>query len=427
MTRRDSASVSTDETETRLIELREAWRSLNKAETSRKNLALQTVATQIAQNRSKLLAANQADLEALPKQTTSAFRDRLELNEERLKNLIEGLEQVSALEDPLGEAVEEKRLGNGLELRRVRAALGVLFLIFESRPNVAIESFALAFKSGNGLILRGGSESMRTVGVLYSAIKTALEETGFDPNVVWGITDADRGIISTLLKSQKWIDVVIPRGGEGLIKFVQENSAIPILKNDRGLCHTYVHEDADLEMALNIVENAKVHRPGVCNSLETVLVHQKIAAGFLPQLALRLEKHHVQWFGCSRTCSVLKGRKDLSLAQEQNWDTEYLDYKINCRIVNDLEEALAHIEKHGSRHSEAIVTASHAAAARFQAEVDAAVVYWNASTRFTDGFEFGLGGEIGISTQKLHVRGPIGLRELTSSRWIIKGTGQIRS
>jgi glutamate-5-semialdehyde dehydrogenase len=240
------------------------------------------------------------------------------------------------------------------------------------------------------------------------------------------VTDPDRALVDFLLQQKQWIDIVVPRGGDSLIDFVTRNSRIPVIKNDRGLCHVYVHEDADLGMAERIVVNAKCQRPGVCNSMETVLVHSKVASEFLPRLHRATGPLGVKWYGCPRTLALLQGAKDVEPAGAQSFDTEYLSLKMNCRVVDSFEEAIAHIEKHGSRHSESIVTASHETARRFEDEIDAAAVYWNASTRFTDGFELGLGGELGISTQKLHVRGPVGLRELTSTRWVIEGNGQTR-
>jgi len=299
-------------------------------------------------------------------------------------------------------------------------------MIFESRPNVILEAFALAFKSGNTLILRGGSDSRETSAVIYQMMDQVLAKNHLQDKVFYGVQDYDRAIVEQLLQRKDLIDVVVPRGGEKLIEFVQKTAMMPIIKNDRGLCHTYVDSDADLAMAVRIVTNAKTHRPGVCNALETVLVHQDCALAFLPQLYQNTESFGLQWRVDAASEKILKGQKNIQMAAEKDWDTEYLDLVMNCRVVADLNEAILHIEQHGSKHSEAIVTKNEAHARRFQQEIDAAVVYWNASTRFTDGFEFGLGGELGISTQKLHVRGPVGLRELTTPRWIVSGSGQIR-
>lgn len=408
----------------RLTLCRREAAKLRASSAAERNLALETAATLLLARRNEITAANRADLDALPADATPAFRDRLTIDDKRLDLMAESLRQVAALADPLGEEVDRRTLNNGLDVRRVRSPLGVIFLIYESRPNVATEAFSLALKSGNIIILRGGKESKRTTESLYAILGEALETSGLSRGAFWGISDPDRKLVEFLLQQNKLIDIVIPRGGDALIEYVVRNSKIPIIKNDRGLCHVYVHEDADLEMAAAIVVNSKTQRPGVCNAMETLLVHAGVREKFLPLLYARLSG--VEWFVDEASSSALAGKTKVRPAVEKSWDTEYLDLKMNCRVVGSLDEALRHIEAHGSGHSEAIVTASEKAARRFQAEVDAAAVYWNASTRFTDGFELGLGGEIGISTQKLHVRGPVGLRELTSVRWVIDGDGQVR-
>jgi glutamate-5-semialdehyde dehydrogenase len=343
----------------------------------------------------------------------------------------ESLAAVRALPDPIGEVAERRILPNGLLVQRVRSPLGLIFMIFEARPNVAIEAFSLALKSGNALILRGGKECMETTSVLYELIANALTHAGLPPECLWGITNPDRTLTLELLKARSFIDVVVPRGGETLIEFVVEHSRIPIIKNDRGLCHVYIHEDADINMTLDLVDNAKTQRPGVCNSMETLLVHERVATALLPVLHSRISSaergHPVEWRICQKGTKTLMERDRVILACEKDYDTEHLDYILNCKVVGSLDEAIAHIEAHGSRHSEAIVTRSESTARQFQSRVDAAAVYWNASTRFTDGYQLGLGGELGISTQKLHVRGPVGLRELTSLRWLVDGHGQIRT
>ena len=415
--------------ETRLQSIRKAARALRSTPGASKNRALNLAASKLSERSEEILRANQEDLANLDPGTTSAFRDRLMLSAIRLDQIREGLTQVEALHDPVGELVEQKTLANGLKLRRVRSPLGVIFMIFESRPNVAIESFSLAFKAGNAVILRGGKESMRTTGVLYSILQEALVEARLPSECLWGITDPDRALMERLLKQRRLIDVVVPRGGAGLIDFVTSTSEIPVIKHDRGMCHVYVHEDADLKMAEDIIANSKCQRPGVCNAMETMLIHEKIALKLLPSLYFRLSGtpavNKLEWFVSPEAGLVLGPQSLVRPAAEKNWDTEYLDFKVNCRIVKSVDEAIEHIEKHGSSHSEAIVTQTESVARHFQNEVDAAAVYWNASTRFTDGFEFGLGGELGISTQKLHVRGPVGLRELTSARWIGDGKGQV--
>lgn len=410
-----------------LIEIRKAAQILRGASSEGKNKVLSEIARLLKEREPQILAANKQDLESLDRNATSAFRDRLALNPVRIDQMIESLNEVIALVDPVNEIVEQRILKNGLKVKRVKAPLGVILMIFESRPNVAIESFSLAFKSGNAAILRGGKESMRTTAALYEVLNQALSENDFPVECLWGITDPDRSLTAALLKESRYIDVVVPRGGDKLIEFVVSNSRIPIIKNDRGLCHVYAHEDADLKMAENIVKNAKTQRPGVCNSMETLLVHERVAVRFLPSLHEALKPFSVKWFGCSKTLEILNGHHEVRPASAESWDTEYLDFIMNCKIVASFDEAIAHIETHGSRHSESIVTRSAQVAKEFQATVDAAAVYWNASTRFTDGHQLGLGGELGISTQKLHVRGPVGLSELTSARWIIDGEGQTRA
>ena len=407
--------------------LRAATRALRFLEARAKNETLIALASRIDGARAKILAANQEDLERLKPETPPAFRDRLKLDDDRIDGMIESLRQVAKLPDPVGETVEERTLKNGLKLRRVRAPLGVILMIFESRPNVILEAFSLAFKSGNGIALRGGSESRSTAAVFYLLMREALTASGVSAESFYGISDYDRAIVEALLKRSDWIDVVVPRGGERLVQSVVENARMPIIKNDRGLCHAFVDENVDLDMAVRIAKNAKTQRPGVCNSLETILVHEKIAPEFLPRMHEACAALGLRWRCDRRSAEILAEKARVEDATPEDFHTEHLDLILNCRVVADLAEALAHIEVHGSKHSETILTKNEAHARRFQNEIDAAAVYWNASTRFTDGFEFGLGGELGISTQKLHVRGPVGLRELTSIRWIADGTGQIRS
>ncbi|MCB0403557.1 MAG: glutamate-5-semialdehyde dehydrogenase [Bdellovibrionales bacterium] len=411
---------------TQLAACKKEARALRTAPKEEKNAVLLTAAELLLKRSPKILEANAKDMAALAPDATHAFKDRLLLNEERLKQAADSLQQVAAQKDPVGEEVTSRVLENGLRLRQVRSPLGVILLIFESRPNVALEAFSLAFKSGNIILLRGGKESRHSTAAIYALLEEALSQNEMSSKLFWGITDPDRTLVEFLLKQKQYIDVVVPRGGEGLINYVVENARMPIIKNDRGLCHVYLHADADPEMSLNIVENAKTQRPGVCNAVETLLVHEAIAEQVLPKLYERLSLKNVRWFCCPIALKILEGKSGVVAATPENWDTEYLDYQLNCRVVSDLEAALAHIEAHGSGHSESIVTASAEAGHKFQQEVDCAAAYWNASTRFTDGFAFGLGGELGISTQKLHVRGPVGLRELTSARWIVDGQGQVR-
>lgn len=407
-----------------LKELKDAARTQRALPSLAKDKALKNLAFDLMAAKNEILFANAEDLRRLSTSVTNAFRDRLTLNEERLEGMAASLLAVAALPDPNNELTEQRVLENGLQIRRVRAPLGCIFMIFESRPNVILEAFSLAFKSGNVILLRGGSDSSSSAGIIYQMMTKSLQRSGLTHRSFLGLQDYDRGLVETLLTRKDLIDVVVPRGGDRLIEFVQAKSHMPIIKNDRGLCHTYIDASANLEMAVRIVKNAKTQRPGVCNSLETVLVHEDIAGTFLPKLHQAMTG--VQWKADQSSLEILKTLPMVEAASSLDWDTEHLDLIMNCRIVKNLEEAIAHIERHGSKHSECIVTSSETNARKFQAEIDAAAVYWNASTRFTDGFSLGLGGELGISTQKLHVRGPVGLKELTTPRWVIDGVGQIR-
>ena len=389
----------------------------------RKNECLRRLARAVEDGADRILAANAQDLTALDPASPAAYRDRLTLNSARLADMAESLRQVAALPDPVGEVVEARTLANGLVVRRVRAPLGVIFMIFESRPNVALEAFSLAFKAGNAIVLRGGRESAATTAELYRLMRDIFDD-GAVPFV--GMTDYDRAHVTHLLGRADLIDVVVPRGGDRLIAFVQETARMPIIKNDRGMCHAFVDASADPAMAIDIVINGKTQRPGVCNALETLLIHEAAAPAVLPALFARPEAETLRWRVDPAAKRLLGDHPRVEAAAPADWDTEHLDLILNCRVVRDLDEALAHVARHGSRHSETIVTSNEAHARKFQVRVDAAAVYWNASTRFTDGFALGLGGELGISTQKLHVRGPVGLRELTTPRWLIDGTGQIR-
>ncbi|WP_413584406.1 glutamate-5-semialdehyde dehydrogenase [Bdellovibrio sp. HCB274] len=409
-----------------LSDLRAAARTQRKITSEVKNQALLKIAELLEKSSNEIIEENKKDLAALPADTAAAFRDRLTLNAERIDGMVVSLKQVAALPDPVGELIEKTTLNNGLLLKKVRAPLGVIFMIFESRPNVILEAFSLAFKSGNVILLRGGSESKHSSAVIYRLMRESLTASGFAQLPFHGVEDYDRSLVEKLLKRKDMIDIVVPRGGDNLIDFVQRTALMPIIKNDRGMCHTYVAEDADLDMAAKIVANAKTQRPGVCNALETVLVNEQVAAKFLPLLYKATDAKNLEWHVDAPSLAILKDQPRVKAATPQDWDTEYLELIMNCRVVKNLEEAISHIEQHGSKHSEAIITVSEEKARTFQLDIDAAAVYWNASTRFTDGFEFGLGGELGISTQKLHVRGPVGLRELTNARWLIDGRGQTR-
>lgn len=412
--------------ETELKQLKRSASLQRRLSSHQKNNFLVALAGELKNKSQLILETNQLDLNRLPESTPPAFRDRLLLNPFRIESMVESILKVAHLEDPVGEIVEEKTLANQLKIKKVRGPLGIILLIFESRPNVITEAFSLAFKSGNLIILRGGSDSQNSCGIIYEIIRQVAQSESLPFIPFIGIEDYDKNMISHLLKRSDLIDIVVPRGGSQLIEFVQNNSRIPIIKNDRGLCHIYVHEDADLEMAVKIVVNAKTQRPGVCNSMETLLVHKSIAPLFLDQLYEATLSKNLKWKVDMNTAEILKNRPNITLANLNDWDTEHLDLIMNCHLVEDIEEAMTWIDLHGSKHSEAIITESKETARIFQDEVDAAAVYWNASTRFTDGYEMGLGGELGISTQKLHVRGPVGLKELTTPRWIIDGNGQVR-
>ena len=410
-----------------LTQLRDSSSHLRSLDTDTKNKILLSLAKNLETQTSEILAANQIDLKNLASETSPAFRDRLLLTPTRIKSMAESLRQVAQLPDPVGQVHDERTLKNGLLVKRMQSPLGVLFMVFESRPNVITEAFSLAFKSGNAILLRGGKESAHTADRLYKILHETFQAAGFLRSPFAGLMDYNRAHVDFLLKQKKFIDVVIPRGGDALIAYVEKESLIPIIKNDRGLCHAYVDETADLSMALNIVINAKTQRPGVCNSLETVLVHASRAADFFAKILNQTDELNLLFRAETKALKCFPSSQRVSPASLDDFNTEYLDLVLNCKVVEDLNEALNHIAEFGSRHSETIITQDESQARRFQKEVDAAVVYWNASTRFTDGFELGLGGELGISTQKLHVRGPVSLQELTSLRWIIDGTGQIRT
>lgn len=410
----------------KILQLKQSGKVLRGLSTDQKNRVLENLADLLDKNRIQVLEANAIDLKQLPNETTSAFKDRLTLTDSRINGMILSVQQISKFPDPVGELISSKKLENGLLLKKVRSPIGTILMVFEARPNVITEVFSLAFKSGNTLALRGGSDSKNTSSLLYKLIHQSIAKvvSNFEP--FYGFTDYDRSLIAKLLNRADLIDVVIPRGGEKLIQFVQENARMPIIKNDRGMCHAYVDASADISMAVEIVKNAKTQRPGVCNSLETVLVHQSVANEFLVKLYAATKSFNLKWNADSKTLQILANSENVNLATDECWDIESLDYVLNCKIVTNIDEAVSHIEKHSSKHSEVIVTQDEALARKFQNDIDSAAVYWNASTRFTDGFEFGLGGELGISTQKLHVRGPVGLVELTTPRWLIDGHGQIR-
>ena len=389
-----------------------------------KNKALHMMADRLEMQQEKILSANAVDMEAgKSKGLTAALLDRLRLTPERITGMAEGLRQVAALPDPVGECLGGARRPNGLDIRKVRVPFGVIAMIYEARPNVTVDAAGLCLKTGNAVILRGGSEAIESNKALAEILIQAGQEAGIPAGAIALVETTDRMAVNLLLRMNRYIDLIIPRGGAGLIRTVVENSTVPVIETGIGVCHTFVDESADLEMAADIAFNAKVSRPGVCNSMETLLVHRAIAGQLLPSLLTRYANAGVELRGCHETAEQ---HPDVKPATEEDWATEYLDYILSVKVVGSLDEALEHIDRFSTKHSEAIVTRDYDNARRFQQQVDAAAVYVNASTRFTDGFEFGFGAEIGISTQKLHARGPMGLVELTSIKYLIDGNGQIR-
>ena len=389
-----------------------------------KNRALRTMADALQNHTNFLCDANAADVAAGRERGLSdALVDRLMLDEKRIAGMAEGLRQVAALPDPVGQVMEGSRRPNGLEIQRIRVPLGVIGIIYESRPNVTADAAALCVKAGNAVILRGGSEAIHSNTTIARLLAQAGERAGLPPASIQLIETTDREAALALMRAEGLVDVLIPRGGEKLKKSVMENATVPVLTSLGGNCHTYVDVSADVDMAARIAFNAKVSRPSVCNAMETLLVHADIAPCLLPALGERLQRASVELRGCDRTRLYISGALE---ANEEDWEREYLALTLAVRVVDDLEQALAHIARYGTGHSEAIVTQDYANSQRFTQEVDAACVYVNASTRFTDGQEFGQGAEVGISTQKLHARGPIGLNELTTYKTIVRGNGQIR-
>ena len=405
-------------------EARRAARELARASGAEKDRALLAMAAGLTHSCARILAANAGDVTAARAAgQTAAFVDRLTLTESRIDAMARGVRQVADLPDPVGAITGMWRRPNGLEVGRMRVPLGVIGIIYESRPNVTADAAALCLKSGNAVLLRGGSEALATNRAIALVLSAAVEAEGLPPASLAVVPSAERAVVKEMLSLHGLIDLIIPRGGEGLIRAVREGSQIPVIAHDKGLCHTYVDESADLGMAAEIAYNAKVDRPGVCNAMETLLVHARVAAAFLPPLVARLTAAGVEVRGCPSTRALAPA---VLPATEADWDTEYLALTLSIRVVASFEEAVAHIARHGSGLAEAIVTSDHGRAMRFLREVDAGAVFVNASTRFTDGYEFGMGAEMGISTQKLHARGPMGLTELTCEKFIVLGSGQVR-
>ncbi|AVX19971.1 glutamate-5-semialdehyde dehydrogenase [Carboxydocella sporoproducens DSM 16521] len=401
-----------------------AARQLAAASTDVKNAALLAMAEALQQRSDEILRANAQDMEAgRQKGLSQALLDRLLLTEKRIADMAEGLRQVAALPDPVGEVVKMWTRPNGLQIGQMRVPLGVVGIIYEARPNVTVDAAALCLKTGNAVLLRGGSEAIHSNTAIARIISRAAREVGLPEGAIQLIEITGREAVNVMLRLNGYLDVLIPRGGAGLIRTVVENASVPVIETGVGNCHVYVDAEADLAMAEEIVINAKTQRPAVCNAMETLLVHREVAAEFLPGLAERLTELGVELRGCPVTRSLVPG---IQPATEDDWATEFLDLILAIRVVDSLDEALEHIYLYGTKHSEAIVTSNYFTARRFLQEVDAAAVYVNASTRFTDGFQFGFGAEIGISTQKLHARGPMGLTELTTIKYIVYGEGQIR-
>ena len=401
-----------------------ASRALANISTEIKNTALFKMAKGLEDAADPLISENRKDLDAAgQKGLSKAMIDRLTLNPDRIKAMAEGLREVAALPDPVGEITRMRRRPNGMEVGRMRVPIGLIGIIYESRPNVTADSAALCLKSGNGVLLRGGSEAVHSNAAIAAVLNRAGTEAGIPDGAVSFIENPDRACVMEMLKANHSVDLIIPRGGEGLIKMVSENSTIPVIKHDKGVCHVYVDNDADLQMAADICFNAKVQRPGTCNAMEALLVHRELVQTFLPGMLKRFMDAQVEIRGCARTQQVLSGVK---AAADADWDKEYNDLILNVKVVDSMEDALDHIAAHGSQHSEAIVTKDYEKAHRFLREVDASAVFVNASTRLNDGYEFGLGAEIGISTTRIHARGPMGLEELTSSKFIVLGHGQVR-
>lgn len=398
--------------------------ALQKLTATEKNKALLHASEALLSHTEEILSANEKDIKAgKEKGMHEGLLDRLALTETRIAAMAEGLRQIAALEDPIGEIMDTFTRPNGLKISKVRVPLGVIGIIYESRPNVTADAFGLCFKAGNAVILKGGSDALLSNKAITGVLRNALQESGICADALQLIDSGDREITKAFMKMKEYVDVLIPRGGAGLIRSVVENSTIPVIETGTGNCHIYVDREADLNMAADIIINAKTQRIGVCNACESLVIHKDIKDAFLPVLAEGLRAHHVEMRGDEAVREVLS---DCLPATEEDYASEYLDYIISMKTVTDVDEAIAHINKYNTRHSEAIITKNELTAEKFLKEIDAACVYVNASTRFTDGFEFGFGAEIGISTQKLHARGPMGLKELTSYKYQIHGNGQIR-
>jgi len=404
---------------------REASRALSRAGTHVKNQALLLIASEIRNSSDTLKLQNKLDLEAgKEKGLDAALLDRLELTDARIESMAEGLEQIASLPDPVGEITNMNYRPSGIQLGQMRVPLGVIGIIYESRPNVTVDAAALCLKSGNATILRGGSEAIHSNQAVAACIHRGLEQVGLPIAAVQVVETTDRAAVGELITMTEYVDVIVPRGGKSLIDRISKDARVPVIKHLDGICHVYIAAGADLDMAEDIAFNSKCHRYGVCNAMETLLVDSAVAAEILPRLAKRYATESVELRGCDNTRAILT---DIKAATAEDWDTEYLAPILSIKVVDGIDEAMNHIHKHSSAHTETIVTEDYALSRRFLAEVDSSSVMVNASTRFADGFEYGLGAEIGISTDKIHARGPVGLNGLTSQKWIVLGSGQVRS
>ena len=412
-------------TQEQLALARSAKKSINTASTALKNQALEAMASQLLKATEAILAAYQIDMEAARGKISEVMLDRLFLDQERIEGMAQGIRALIDLPDPIGEVLDTEVLENGLEIQKVRVAMGVIGIIYESRPNVTSDAAALAIKSGNAVVLRTGKDAFHSAQAIVTSLKSGLEEAGLNPDLLQLIQDTSRASSLAMMKAKGYLDLLIPRGGAGLIQAVVENAIVPVIETGTGIVHVYVDKGADFQKALAIIENAKTSRPSVCNAMEVLLVDQAIASDFLPLVKERLvdeQERSVELRLDEDAQAIISG----TAAQEQDFDTEFLDYILAIKVVDGVEEAVDHIEAHSTHHSDAIVTENPDTAAYFTKQVDSAAVYVNASTRFTDGGQFGLGCEMGISTQKLHARGPMGLREMTSYKYIVSGNGQVR-
>ena len=395
------------------------------ASTKQKNEALAAISAALITNKELIIRENEKDLVAAKENGMSeAMQDRLKLDADRIAGIAKGVDELIALNDPIGEIIEGFSRPNGLRIAKTRVPLGVIGIIFESRPNVTVDAAALCLKAGNAVILKGGKEAINSNICLGNIMRMAVEEAGLPADVIQVVENTSRETTNELMKLNGYVDLLIPRGSARLIQAVVNTATVPVIETGAGNCHVYVDASADLDMAVDITDNAKTQRPSVCNAIESLLVHKDVAEKFLPMIAERFKEHNVKIYGCDRTIEILGD--SVEKATDTEYATEFNDFVISVKVVDDISEAIAHIRRFGTRHSECIVTKSLEAAEKFQREVDAAAVYVNASTRFTDGGEFGFGAEIGISTQKLHARGPMGLRELTAMKYLINGNGQIR-